>query len=282
MKKTVLLLSIIALLMACGKSHDKKAQYKLDAAQKAFEAGDFNQAKLEIDSIKILYPKAFQARRAGIALMQEVELKEQEVTLAYLDSIETLRTHQLDSIKGNYTFEKNEEYQEIGNYFWPTQTVERNIHRTFLRFQVNERGVFTMTSFFVNTYNINHNRIKITAPDGSFAETPVSSDTYQTTDLGKKIEQADFKYGEDGDLLNFIYLNADKTLRLDYLGDKSFSTTLLAADKKALVGIYELAQILRDLEQIRVNKEEAHLKIRFVKQKMEERQAKEAEANSQK
>lgn len=282
MKKIVLLLSIVAVLASCGKSHDKKAQYKLDAAQKAFTEGDFSQAKLEIDSIKILFPKAFQTRRAGIALMQEVELKEQEVTLAYLDSIENLRTLQLDSIKGKYTFEKNEEYQEIGNYFWPTQTVERNIHRTFLRFQVNERGVLTMTSFFVNTYNINHNRIKITAPDGSFAETPASRDSYQTTDLGKRIEQADFKYGEDGDLIDFIYLNADKTLRLDYLGDKKFSTTLLAADKKALVGIYELAKILRDLEQIRVNKEEANLKIRFVKQKMEERQAKEAEVDSQK
>lgn len=280
MKKIVLLLSILAVLTSCGKSHDKKAQHKLDAAQKAFAEGDFSQAKLEIDSIKILFPKAFQTRRAGIALMQEVELKEQEVTLAYLDSIETLRTLQLDSIKGKYTFEKNEEYQEIGNYFWPTQTVERNIHRTFLRFQVNERGVLTMTSFFVSTYNINHNRIKITAPDGSFAETPASSDSYQTTDLGKRIEQADFKYGEDGDLIDFIYLNADKTLRVDYIGDKTFTTNLLPGDKKALVGIYELAQILRDLEQIRVNKEEANLKIRFVKQKMEERQAKEVETNT--
>ncbi len=277
MKKIILFLSLFILLTACGKSQDEKAQAKLDAAQIAFEKGDFNQAKIEIDSIKILYPKAFKVRRTGIGLMQEVELKEQEVTLAYLDSLQEVREQELDSIKGQYTFEKDEEYQDIGNYFWPTQTVERNIHRTFLRFQVNERGVLSMTSFFCNTYNINHNKIKITAPDDSFAETPIAQETYQTTDLGTKIEQADFKQGEDGGVLNFIYLNADKTLRVAYIGDRTFNTTLLVADKKALVGVYDLAVILSALEDIRVKKEEANLKIRFVKQKMEERKAKEAE-----
>lgn len=279
MKKIVLYLSCFILLTACGQSQDEKAQAKLDAAQAAFEKGNFNQAKIEIDSIKILYPKAFKARRTGIGLMQEVELKEQEVTLAYLDSLQEIREQELDSIKGQYTFEKNEEYQEIGNYFWPTQTVERNIHRTFLRFQVNERGVLSMTSYFCNTYNINHNKIKITAPDGSFAETPSAQDTYQTTDLGTKIEQVDFKQGEDGGVMNFIYLNADKTLRVAYLGERTFNTTMLAADKKALVGIYDLARILSSLEDIRVKKEEANLKVRFVKQKMEERKAKETETS---
>lgn len=277
MKKVVLSLSLFILLIACGKSQDEKAQVKLDAAQAAFNEGNFNQAKIEIDSIKILYPKAFKSRRTGIGLMQEVELKEQEVTLTYLDSLQEIRELELDSIKGQYTFEKNEEYQDTGNYFWPTQTVERNIHRTFLRFQVNERGVLSMTSFFCNTYNINHNKIRITAPDDSFAETPTTQDTYQTTDLGVKIEQADFKQGEDGGVLNFIYLNADKTLRVAYIGDRTFNTTLLAADKKALVGVYNLAIILSALEDIRINKEEANLKIRFIKQKMEERKAKEAE-----
>lgn len=277
MKKVVLSLSLFILLIACGKSQDEKAQVKLDAAQAAFNERNFNQAKIEIDSIKILYPKAFKSRRTGIGLMQEVELKEQEVTLTYLDSLQEIRELELDSIKGQYTFEKNEEYQDTGNYFWPTQTVERNIHRTFLRFQVNERGVLSMTSFFCNTYNINHNKIRITAPDDSFAETPTTQDTYQTTDLGVKIEQADFKQGEDGGVLNFIYLNADKTLRVAYIGDRTFNTTLLAADKKALVGVYNLAIILSALEDIRINKEEANLKIRFIKQKMEERKAKEAE-----
>ena len=44
-------------------------------AKAAYERGDYEEAKLQIDSIKILYPKAFEARKAGQALMLDVETK---------------------------------------------------------------------------------------------------------------------------------------------------------------------------------------------------------------
>lgn len=71
------------LLQQCGE----KAGEKLRAAREAFQRGDYSEAKIQIDSIKILYPKAFETRREGIGLMQQVELKEQEKTLVYLDSM---------------------------------------------------------------------------------------------------------------------------------------------------------------------------------------------------
>ena len=41
--------------------------------------------------------------------------------------------------------EKDTAYQEVGNYFYPTQTVEKNIGRSFLRGQVNEQGAVSYT-----------------------------------------------------------------------------------------------------------------------------------------
>ena len=61
---------------------------------------------MQIDSIKILYPKAFEARREGIGLMQQVELKEQEKTLVYLDSLLQQKQGELDALKGKFTLEK--------------------------------------------------------------------------------------------------------------------------------------------------------------------------------
>ena len=103
-----------------------------------------------------------------------------------------------DAIKGKYTFEKDAEYQNIGNYLHPSQVIEKNLHRSFLRFQVDENGVMSMTSIYCGAHNIHHVAVKVTAPDGSFAETPAAKDSYETTDLGEKIEKADFKLGEDG------------------------------------------------------------------------------------
>ena len=270
MKKVILLACLCCTLFSC-EDVEKKAGEKLQAAREAFELGNYNEAKILIDSIKMLYPKAFETRRAGIGLMQEVELKEQEKSLVYLDSMLQAKQKDFDAIKGKYTFEKDAEYQNIGNYLHPSQVIEKNLHRSFLRFQVDENGVISMTSIYCGAHNIHHVAVKVTTPDGSFAETPAAKDSYETTDLGEKIEKADFKLGEDGNVMGFLYLNKDKNIKVNYQGERPYSITMTAADRQALASIYELAQLLSSMTEIKKNMEEANLKIEFVKKKMEER-----------
>lgn len=270
MKKVILLACLCCTLFSC-EDVEKKAGEKLQAAREAFELGNYNEAKILIDSIKMLYPKAFETRRAGIGLMQEVELKEQEKSLVYLDSMLQAKQKDFDAIKGKHTFEKDAEYQNIGNYLHPSQVIEKNLHRSFLRFQVDENGVMSMTSIYCGAHNIHHVAVKVTAPDGSFAETPAAKDSYETTDLGEKIEKADFKLGEDGNVMGFLYLNKDKNIKVNYQGERPYSITMTAADRQALASVYELAQLLSSMTEIKKNMEEANLKIEFVKKKMEER-----------
>ena len=276
MKKLIVGLCATLVLASCGNDAEKKANERLTTARTAFEQGDYNEAKLQIDSIKILYPKAFDARREGISLMQQIELKEQQQSLVYLDSILQTKQKEFESIKNKYVLEKDAEYQQTGNYFWPTQTVEKNLHRSFLRFQVNEQGVMSMTSIYCGGSNLHHFAVKVIAPDGSFAETPASKDSYETTDLGEKIEKADYKMGADGNVMGFLYLNRDKNIKVEYIGDRKYTTTMTSADRQALAGIYELSQLLSSIEQIKKEQEEANLKIQFVTKKIEQKQQKEA------
>lgn len=276
MKKLIVGLCATLVLASCGNDAEKKANERLITARIAFEQGDYNEAKLQIDSIKILYPKAFNARREGISLMQQIELKEQQQSLVYLDSILQTKQKEFESIKNKYVLEKDAEYQQTGNYFWPTQTVEKNLHRSFLRFQVNEQGVMTMTSIYCGGSNLHHFAVKVIAPDGSFAETPASKDSYETTDLGEKIEKADYKMGADGNVMGFLYLNRDKNIKVEYIGDRKYTTTMTPADRQALAGIYELSQLLSSIGQIKKEQEEANLKIQFVTKKIEQKQQKEA------
>lgn len=271
MKKAILLACLCGVLSSCDDV-EKKAGEKLQAAREAYESGNYNEAKILIDSIKVLYPKAFETRRAGIGLMQEVELKEQEKSLVYLDSLLQTKQQELEAIKGKYVFEKDAEYQTVGNYLHPSQVIEKNLHRSFLRFQVDENGVMSMTSIYCGARNIHHVAVKVTAPDGSFAETPAARDSYETTDLGEKIEKADYKMGEDGNVMGFLYLNKDKNIKVGYQGEHPYSTTMTANDRQALASVYELAQLLSSMTEIKKNMEEANLKIGFVKKKMAERE----------
>lgn len=271
MKKLIIFFCGTLALTACGNGIEKKANEKLTIARAAYERGDYEEAKTQIDSIKILYPKAFEARKAGQELMLDVELKAQQEILAFLDSALQAKQAAFDAIRGKYTLEKDAEYQQVGNYIWPTQAIEKNLHRSFLRFQVSEQGIMSMTSIYCGAHNIHHVAVKVTAPDGSFAETPAAKDSYETTDLGEKIEKADFKLGEDGNVMGFLYLNKDKNIKVNYQGERPYSITMTAADRQALASVYELAQLLSSMTEIKKNMEEANLKIEFVKKKMEER-----------
>lgn len=262
-------LPLFMALFSCN-SDEKKAEELFQRAESSFATGDYSLAKLQIDSIRTLYPKAFEVRKAGIKLMQQVDLQEQQKTLVYLDSVMAVKQASLDSIRGNFVLEKDTAYQEVGNYFYPTQTVEKNIGRSFLRGQVNERGEMSITSIYCAGGKLHHRAVKVSVDD-LFAETPISPDCYETTDLGKAIEKADYKLGADGGVIAFIKANQDKKrIRLEFIGDRNYKTTMQPNDIKAIAELSRLAQILSSIEAIKKEQNEANLKIRFVNRKIEE------------
>lgn len=262
-------LPLFMALFSCN-SDEKKAEELFQRAESSFATGDYSLTKLQIDSIRTLYPKAFEVRKAGIKLMQQVDLQEQQKTLVYLDSVMAVKQASLDSIKGNFVLEKDTAYQEVGNYFYPTQTVEKNIGRSFLRGQVNERGEMSITSIYCAGGKLHHRAVKVSVDD-LFAETPISPDCYETTDLGKAIEKADYKLGSDGGVIAFITANQDKKrIRLEFIGDRNYKTTMQPNDIKAIAELSRLAQILSSIEAIKKEQNEANLKIRFVNRKIEE------------
>lgn len=270
MKKTGLsALLALTVLTGCGDVGEKQAQLHLRKAEAALQQENFSEAKLQIDSIKILYPKAFETRKQGIKLMQQVDLKEQRKTLVYLDSVMQVKQHQLDSIKGNFVLEKDTAYQEIGNYFYPTQTVEKSLGRSFLRGQVSELGEMSLTSIYCAGGKLHHTAVKVSVGD-TYAETPMSKDSYESVDLGKPIEKADYKLGEDGGVIGFVVANQDKNIQLTFIGNKTYKTAMQKNDRKAIAELVNLARILSSMEEIRQQQKEANLKIQFVTRKMEE------------
>ncbi len=273
MRKTGLwLCGILLLFAACDDGGERKARAHLRQAEEAFAAGAYSEAKMQIDSIRVLYPKAFEARREGIALMQRVELEEQQANLVYLDSLLRARQADFEAVRGKFAFEKDTAYQEVGNYFHPSQTVERNVGRTFLRAQVDERGQMVLSSIYRGSYPIHHHAVRVSAADGSFAETPRTDDVYETSYLGTIQEQADFKLGEDGNAIGFIALNKGRDVRAEFLGDRKYAVHLPASDREAIAEVYALAQILSAMDGIKKQMDEARLKMDFIKRKMAERE----------
>ena len=99
----------IFVLFACSESIEEQAATVLQSAREAYEIGDFQGAKMLLDSLKVKYPKAFEARREALKLTREVELAEQQRSVEYFDSMLVAKRGELENVLkvGGFTFEKD-------------------------------------------------------------------------------------------------------------------------------------------------------------------------------
>ncbi|MBR4434423.1 MAG: hypothetical protein IKS80_07975 [Bacteroidaceae bacterium] len=257
----VLFLSLF--LLSCAENVEKSAGRFLTAAKTAFDAGRFDEAKANIDSIKVVCPKAFEARKAGIALLRQVELAEARRTYAYTDSLLAISVARAEELTPRFTFEKDAQYQDIGRYSAPSQKLEQNAQRCYLRATVDEHGRMVLTSFWRGAAYIHHHAVKVYVGD-TFAQTPARTDTYESSDALAKTERNDYVLGEtDGDVIQWIALHAGQAVKVDYLGDKTYTTTLTASDTRAIADVYELAQALQAVHKLSVMQDETTRRIAF-------------------
>lgn len=272
MGRLICILTLICILSACGPSDDKKAMHYIDAAKVSLNEGKFSVAKLQIDSIKQEYPKAFETRKQGIRLMLDVEKQEQLKGLEFLEEDFIAKTDSLDTLKKKYRykFEKDEGYQDIGIYSATTQALERNYNRSFLRFTVDETGKMTMTSFYYGSFPIKHNTVHVATKKSTFVETPVATNLYTTSNLGQITERQDFILGkDDGNVIDFIIMNQDSPLYVTYKGERPYKYRLSDVDVKAAVEIEQLTNVLNALNNINQLQAEAHKKLNFINKRIE-------------
>ena len=132
-------------LASCGESMDSKAGRLLQQANEAYSTGEYQSAKLLIDSIRQSYPKAFAARRAALELMRDVELAEQQRSLDYCNGMIATLSARRDTLLASFEFEKNSKYQNEGSYIVSSQANRLNVFNSLLRARVTENGVAYLT-----------------------------------------------------------------------------------------------------------------------------------------
>ena len=280
MKKVVYSFAVIisvVFLSACGESVEERAQHSLQSARMAYEAGDFQSAKIELDSLKILYPKAFNARREAMKLMRDVELAEQQRSVSCFDSMLVAKRAELEKVvKAGFVFEKDEKYQEIGNYMVASQAPMKNLKNSYLRGQVDENGVLTITSIYRGK-PIAHNKVKVAVGD-SFAESSNPISNYSSKHLGVTTERVDFRFGKDEGIIGFIVLNAGKNIKVELSGKSSYTYTMRKDDVQAITGLYDLSMLLSSIREIEAAKKEALRHIEF--RERNKQRSEDAEATS--
>lgn len=273
MKKSVMCIVLAAAALAACNNAEREARARLEGARGMYERSEYFAAKSEIDTIRALYPKEFKVLKEGLSLMRLIELKEAERTISYCDSLIPIKEEEAEVLKKGFVFEKDSAYEEIGNYVWKQQTVERNVQRCYIRSGVNEKGEMYLASVFYGATPIKHTGIKVSTGDGQFAETAaIAYDggvNYRFEDLGKTTEVVTYK-GEKGiDAMKFVSANVKERIRVDYTGGKPYVIYIAEGDKRAIAATFSLATVLSDLETLRKEKDKSTRRIAYLKNKLE-------------
>ncbi len=264
--KRYLILAIAAVVMAaCGENVEEKAEALLAEARVAVSEGRYDDGRALIDSLRRAYPTAVEGRRSAMKLENDLELADAKRTLAIVDSTLAIEARALEALKAEFVLEKDAKYQAVGYYVSPDQ-VAAKMHRTGLRALVNEEGLMVLVSI-VHGEALQHKWITVTDGNGGSAKTPQCFSFLTHKVVGYE-EEASYKLGEDGGVIDFIN-NSAGTLEVTYNGtSRSLNRQMSKADKAAVRHCYALAKKFDTVRILREEQEKYALKVRFFEKKI--------------
>lgn len=261
--KTALLAIAVLALFSCVSKVEDPAEELLSRARVEYENGKYNNARILLDSIKIVSPKAYKTLREAEKLRREAMIKENERNVLFYEEELRALTAVRDSMAAGFDFTKDKRYQDKGYYTVPSQAIAQNAYNNFLRASVYEDGTMYLTSFYRGK-SIRHKCVKLSCGDTYVScSAPFLERNFK--DLGVNNERRDYKYGQDDGLVDFV-VATQGAIEVELSGaNGKVNYTLRAADAAAIRSVFELSQAIKA---VKVNEEmldEARYMLDFLK-----------------
>ena len=261
--KTVLFAAAALFVFSCVSKVEDPAEALLSRARVEYENGKYNNTRVLLDSIKIVSPKAYKTLREAEKLRREAMKKECERNVVFYETELQSLTATRDSIAAEFDFNFDKRYQNKGYYTVPSQAMAQNVYNNFLRASVHEDGAMYLTSFYRGK-SIRHKSVKLSAGDTYVScDKPFLERNYK--DLGVNNERRDYKYGEDGGLIEFVLLT-EGAIEVELSGANGRANyTLRPADAAAIRKAYELSLAIHAVKRAEDLLGEARYMLDFLK-----------------
>jgi len=260
-----ILFVLLSFLTSCNsrKAQEKEADTRLKNIEELINNNSLNAAKIQIDSIHLLFPKLVEKRKIAVALEDTIVRRESARNLAFCDSILPIKLHEADSIQKNFRFEKDTVYQEFGNFVYKTQRTESNANRCYLKSYVNENADLYLISNYTGA-KIEQHSVLVSVND-LFAETDsigVSNSNYHGfDDGGSHWETLTFKNEEDKGLSAFVSQYKNERIKVTIQGKRNYIYYLDESDKKAIAETYNLWIVKKDISKLQKEIKKAKIRI---------------------
>lgn len=251
-------------LANCAEDVEKLAKPYLERAEQSYQNQQYALAKLQLDSIKLLYPKAFETRTQANALLIEVELSEARTSKYYTDSLLAEFTARATTLATALYLDKDAKYQDYGTYYAARHRTEKNVGKSYLRPQASEKdGAFIITAFHRGK-PIGAHTLRFTASDGSYVELQSTAEPYVMSDATGRTERTDFAITPD--VAHFVAQHPSAKVTL--IGkDGKAQMPFTKNDAQAFTQVADLSDALQASSALKVQQQEFTRRIIFYEQR---------------
>lgn len=271
MYKYLCVFCILIILGACtkGKEQDSEIDARLNHVSQLIAQNNFEEAKAEIDSIHKHFPRKIDKRRMAAAFSDTITLIESRTTLAFAEQTIPQLIARADSLRKNFRYEKEENYQDFGNFVYKTQITEQNIARNYLKCFIDEQSNIFLVS------NITGQRLRQAIIKLTIGELFVVCDTtnnkkgvfHSFTDEGQYWETITFKNEAIISMAAFVDKNIKERINIEVIGTKTFKYQLGDGDKKAIAETYRLWNTMREIKMLEFEVEKANARTLKIMQR---------------
>lgn len=257
---------VFFVVIGCGPSRQEQASEELNEIILLKESGNFNLARLKLDTLIRAYSDQSEQVNKARELMKNITIMEQERSLVYLDSMLIVKERLLEPMMKNFIV--SDEYGTEKILIHKRQKPENSYNRTFLRAHLNESGDFYISSRYHGSDWIYHQQIKVYNKDQSVFTEVVPEDGFDNRrfdDQGAKWEIVKYKEGKDNGVIDYIASHWKDPLKVQYIGKRNSYIVLEQFDKEAIRDGYEISFILKELHSIKTERGKVNQALRKLK-----------------
>lgn len=244
----ILLAALIVLgLAACTKQkQERAAQAFVDKAAELVKQHRYEAAQQQLDSVHMLYPKQVAQRRQAKALQDSIVYLQAQHTLRYCDSLLQPLFPQADQLLKEFRFEKNEAYEDHGQYVYRNLQTGWNTNRCFLQAYVSDDRKTLVKSYYYGAQPLHQTSVALSCGDQEI-EIQGQNHAFEVEGWHEILTLADEQALE---ILNFVSSHIGDRIRVTAKGRSRAAYYLSDNEKQALDKTYQLGLLMRDINQL--------------------------------
>ena len=274
MRNLVLIVVVVGIFSSCVSENRKLAEQKLNRAKELIQSGNMENGMAILDSIPNWFPEEYKIVGEALELKKDAAGAFHKEFISQAQSMLDSLTPMIENLSRSFIFTPGPP-DRPGFYEHKRQTVRRSWNRIYLKVNITELGDFWLSTHYYGKEWLDHTSIKVYDKGLSeFSDTLALShpDNRKIEDGSDKWEKIDFKKGSERGILGLIVQNQDRRLKVRFTGKKHYYIVMETFDKEAVKEGYELAQVLKEINELsqKIDRHKKELRLLGVSEELNE------------